>query len=224
MYQMGNSVKENTEEKILDAARQVFLLKGYDGARMQEIANSANINKGLLHYYFKSKDALFGKIFGLAFSTMIKRFAEILNSEVPLFEKIESFCAMYIGVVMKNPYLPRFVINEISKHPTTFVEKLRSKFPFPDFTAFNDQIKAEVAAGNIRPIDPQHLIVNILSMSVFPILAQPMLQMILTKSEEDYTRFVEERKKEVASFIIHSIRLKDVPPKQEEKPWKWKTT
>ncbi len=214
---MANSKKEKTEEKILDAARAVFLVKGYDGARMQEIANSAKINKGLLHYYFKTKDALFGKVFGLAFSVMVKRFSEILNSDIPLFEKIDRFCSMYIATVSKNPYLPRFVINEISKHPTAFVERMRPQFPFLNFEAFGKQVADEVAAGNIRPIDPRHLIVNILSMSVFPFLARPMLQMILSMSEADFDRFVEERKTEVASFIINSIRLKEIPPKQEEK-------
>ena len=209
--------KENTEEKILDAARSVFLVKGFDGARMQEIADSAQINKGLLHYYFKSKDALFGKVFGIAFSMMMKRFGEILNADLPLFEKIENFCEMYISTISKNSYLPRFVINEMSKHPTSFIERIKSNFPFHDFVGFESQIEAEVKAGNIRPIDPRHLIVNMLGMSVFPILAKPMIQMIMQMSEAEYKKFVEERKTEVASFIIHSIKIKEIPPKQEEK-------
>jgi len=53
----------DTEKIILEAARQVFIRKGFDGARMQEIADEANINKALLHYYFRSKDKLFMAIF-----------------------------------------------------------------------------------------------------------------------------------------------------------------
>ncbi|HEX2898201.1 MAG TPA: helix-turn-helix domain-containing protein, partial [Bacteroidia bacterium] len=72
LTQLGNVVmlvseKENTEFRILEAARHIFQQKGFDGARMQEIADTAQINKGLLHYYFKSKDALFHKVFGIAF-------------------------------------------------------------------------------------------------------------------------------------------------------------
>ena len=60
---MNNLSDHTTEQKILDAAEVVFHEKGFDGARMQEIADKATINKGLLHYYFKSKDALFDAIF-----------------------------------------------------------------------------------------------------------------------------------------------------------------
>ena len=54
---------ENTEEKILKAAEEVFVQKGLDGARMQEIADKAGINKSLLHYYYRTKDKLFSKVF-----------------------------------------------------------------------------------------------------------------------------------------------------------------
>lgn len=209
--------KENTEAKILDAARAVFLEKGFDGARMQEIANAAQINKGLLHYYFKTKDALFAKVFGMAFGVMIKRFGEILNGDLPLFPKIETFCSLYISTVSRNPYLPRFVINELSKNPDALIGRLKSKSQLPTIKNFDAQIKAEIKAGNIRPIDARQLIANIMGMSVFPIIAKPMLQMILAMSEKEYQAFIEERKTEVASFVIHSIRLENPSLKQEEK-------
>ena len=59
----------STEEKILEAAAQEFIIKGKAGARMQEIANNAGINKALLHYYYRSKDKLFESVF----TVVIKR-------------------------------------------------------------------------------------------------------------------------------------------------------
>jgi len=212
LTQVGNmnmvvSEKENTELRILEAARHIFLHKGFDGARMQEIADTAQINKGLLHYYFKTKDALFYRVFGIAFDAMMRRIAEVLNSDRPLLEKIELFCATYIGMMARNAYLPRFVISEISKHPDRFVNQLRKHHHLPELNFFYNQVAQEVAAGRIRPTDPRQLLVNILAMSVFPFLAQPMIQMIHPMDNAAFDQFVKARKTEVAQFVINAIQI-----------------
>ena len=71
---------KQTEEKIFEAATEVFEEKGMDGARMQDIANHAGINKSLLHYYFRTKDHLFNAVFEKLAGKMFRKFA-------PLFEK-----------------------------------------------------------------------------------------------------------------------------------------
>ncbi len=50
---------ERTRRRILDAARREFGIKGFDGARVEAIARRARVNKGLIFYYFQSKDELF---------------------------------------------------------------------------------------------------------------------------------------------------------------------
>lgn len=201
------SEKENTEFRILEAARHIFLQKGFDGARMQEIADTAQINKGLLHYYFKSKDALFYRVFGIAFDAMMRRIAEVLNADRPLLEKIDHFCGTYIGMMARNAYLPRFVIHEISKHPDRFVSQLGKHHHLPDLQVFSKQVEQEAAAGRIRPIDPRQLLVNMLSLAVFPFLAQPMIQMIHNMGKNEFEQFVKVRKTEVAQFVIHAIQI-----------------
>lgn len=211
LTQLGNlnmvvSEKENTEFRILEAARHIFLQKGFDGARMQEIADTAQINKGLLHYYFRSKDALFYRVFGIAFDAMMRRMAEILTSDRPLLEKIDLFCGTYIGMMARNAYLPRFVIHEISRHPDRFVLQLGKHHALPNLGIFYKQVEQEAAAGRIRPIDPRQLLVNMMSMSIFPFLAQPMIQMIHHMSDGEFDQFVKLRKTEVAQFVIHAIQ------------------
>ena len=76
---MTSDTDNTTEQKILEAAQEVFHEKGYDGARMQEIADKASINKGLLHYYFKTKDSLFEAIFSIAFRQMIAQIQAIIT-------------------------------------------------------------------------------------------------------------------------------------------------
>ena len=72
----------DTEQLILEAAKKVFFNKGFDGARMQEIADVAGINKALLHYYFRSKDKLFEAIFFDAFQQFIPRVVENMNADI----------------------------------------------------------------------------------------------------------------------------------------------
>ena len=99
-------IDQSTEQIILEAAKKVFVRKGMAGARMQDIADEAGINKALLHYYFRNKEKLFEMIFMEAAEKFFPRINAIFDSDQPLFEKIESFCEEYISVVMENPYLP----------------------------------------------------------------------------------------------------------------------
>ncbi len=197
---------QNAEEKILDAARKVFIKKGMYGARMQDIADEAGINKALLHYYFESKDKLFEKVFMEAAGHLFPKVNEVFNSDNTLYEKIEKFCEEYITVVMENPYLPLFVMNEVNQDPVFFMKKLMGTKNKPDPSKFLAQIEAEVKKGTIKPISPLQLMMNLLSMTIFPFIAKPIFQMNLGLDEFQFRHAMEQRKKEIPKFIIDSIK------------------
>ena len=197
---------QSAEEKIIAAARKVFLSKGLAGARMQDIADEAGINKALLHYYFRSKDKLFEMIFMEAAQKLFPKINFIFESNMPLFEKIEHFADEYISVMVENPYLPSFVLNEINREPVAFFKKLNEKFGFPDPALFLKQIEREIKKGTIKRINPLQLLMNMLSMCIFPFMAKPMFQLRMGLGETQFRDFMEQRKKEVPKFIIDSIR------------------
>ncbi len=196
-----------TEEKILDAARKIFVQQGMMGARMQDIADEAGINKALLHYYFKNKEELFAVIFKQAANRLFPRINQIFNSDEPLFTKIESFCAEYIDVVMENPYLPLFVMNEIHRDADFFIKKIWGESNRPNPMKFMMQIETEIQKGTIRRINPMHLLMNLISMTMFPFVARPMLQANLGMDDWTFRMMLEQRKKEIPDFIIRSIKL-----------------
>lgn len=108
--------KDNTKEiEILSAAKRIFQAKGMDAARMQEIANEAGINKALLHYYYRSKQQLFEAIFKSAFLVLAPQLNQVINEDMALFDKINN--NRYISFVIKHPYLPNFIIQELNKNP-----------------------------------------------------------------------------------------------------------
>src|SRR3712207_2537327 len=109
---MGKKQKDqNTEQRILQAAKTVFMHRGMAGARMQDIADEAGINKAMLHYYFRSKEKLFEVIFREAIGKFLPKINATIALDCSLFEKIHIFCREYITVLMENPYIPLFIIN-----------------------------------------------------------------------------------------------------------------
>ena len=197
---------KTTEIKILEAATEVFQEKGMYGARMQEIADKAGINKALLHYYFRSKEKLFETVFRAAVSLMAPRIKGIISSDVPIFDKIRKFTDEYISFLSNHTYLPAFVINELNKNPQ-LIQEIFLKEIGNSFQILRDDVQKLADKGEIKPVDIEHVLVNMISMSLFPIIAKPLLKTMFNKSEKDYQIFLETRKKLVADMIIDSIKV-----------------
>jgi TetR/AcrR family transcriptional regulator len=200
------TLEKNAEAKILAAARNVFINKGYAGARMQEIADEAGINKALLHYYFRSKDKLFEQIFREAFGKLLPSIAEIFTRPISIFEKFEQFTEAYISVVIENPFIPVFVLSEMHRNPDEFFGTYIQPEMAGNVQIIGQEIAKAVQAGTIRPIDPRQLMMNLMSLCVFPFVARPMFQKMMQISDADFEKMLMLRKKEVSQFIILAIQ------------------
>jgi TetR/AcrR family transcriptional regulator len=196
---------QTTEEKILAAARKVFIRDGMSGARMQDIADEAGINKALLHYYFRNKEMLFETIFKEATTEFLPRMNAIFQSNMTLFEKIETFCSEYIAQVIQNPFIPLFLLSEMNKQPEQFLKKTWGA-QRPRLDALAAHIQQEVSKGNIKPVHPLHLIMNMFGMCVFPFLGKPMIHFTTGINDAQFYEMMEQRKTAVPKFIIEAIR------------------
>ena len=204
---MVNKLKDaGAEEKILAAARKVFTTKGMAGARMQDIADEAGINKALLHYYFRDKNKLFETVFLDEAQKFFPKINMIFSSDAPLFEKIENFVNEYIDEMLENPYLPWFVMNEINRNPDQFLYTIWGRNNLPKPAKFLEQIEMEIKKGTIKRFNPVHLLMNLLSMTIFPFVARPMMMRNLHLSDLQFRKIMEERRKEIPKFIIDSIK------------------
>ena len=201
---------QNTEEKIIEAATEVFQEKGFEGARMREISDHANINKGLLHYYFKTKEALFNAIFSRAMSFMIKNLSGMLASEASVFDKIDLFVEKYMSFLLANPRLPLFIVAELNRNPERLINSIRKNVNMqPNIGLFRQSIEKAVANKEITPIDYRHLLINLISLSVFPFIARPMVQSILGFDNHEYKQMLIERKDLIKTFIKNAIVYKE---------------
>lgn len=200
-----SKVELNTEQIVREAARNVFTRKGFDGARMQDIANEAGINKSLLHYYFRSKNKLFEAIFQDVISTILPPVVSILISDLPLFEKIRRFTDQYIDIMLTNPDFVGFVIHELKINPQRLLGNIKQSGV--DISIIRLQLEKEAEAGKIRPIKAEHFIANLISMCVFPLIARPVLMGLLKMGDDGYNQFIEERKKIVSETMISALTV-----------------
>lgn len=199
------SLEKETEEKIFTAAQEVFQKKGFDGARMQEIADEAEINKSMLHYYYRSKDRLFMAVFQAGIRKIVPKLLGVLGSENTLEEKVVKIVDFYYYIFKVNPNLPAFVIHEMNMHPERFSEFIIStEIQIPQ--KFKDQVKEEVAAGRMVEIRPEQFLMNIVSLCMMPVIGKKMVQVIFSFDETEYKNFLKERKSLIPELIMKGVK------------------
>jgi TetR/AcrR family transcriptional regulator len=204
----------DTEAHILDAARRVFIRRGTAGARLQEIAAEAGVTQALVHYYFKSKDALAERVFLEVAGTM----AEALVGAVPtpgdtLETMIERLVCAYIDRARHVPFVPGYLLAEAQQNPERLDRLMQAAIgTIPSHMVglmlgyVEQQIAARVAAGTLRPMTPRQLLVNVMALTVFPFVALPILRAAFGFDDAQYAEFLDERRRELPGFILNALR------------------
>lgn len=202
---MGSKESE-TNRRIVDAARRVFSEKGYAAARMQEIADAAQVNKGLLTYYEWNKEKLFRAVFNEAMEVFFEHFSRAIEDDLPLMDRLERIIDKYLDVLLKNPGLPGFVLSELNQNPEFFIQEVKSRKNFPDVSRLLVQIQMAGQTGKIYPIDPFQLLMNIISMCVFPFAGKPMIKGMTGIDEHAFNFLMRQRKEAIIAFVKRALQ------------------
>ncbi|MBN2212906.1 MAG: TetR/AcrR family transcriptional regulator [Bacteroidales bacterium] len=197
---------KQTEEKIFESATAVFIDKGMDGARMQDIADHAGINKSLLHYYYRTKERLFNAVFEKIAGQLFRRFAPVLDEKLSLEEKIRFFFREHITFLQKNPGLPSFFLNEINRNPAMIKKFIRHIDINKLWTTLEAQHKEELKKYNITRETVPQFMTSIAAMSVFPFAGRVLIASIMEKMGYDFDDYIEKRKEYAADFVISAIK------------------
>lgn len=196
---------KQTEEKIFEAATDVFEDEGMAGARMQNIADRAGINKALLHYYFRTKEQLFEAVFTKLAQKMFMKFTPIFEENLTLEEKIRFFFNEHIEFMKKNPRLPGFILNEINRNPQR-IKKLLSTVDFKNiWTTILEKHKDELHKYNLTEENLPQIMTTIASISVFPFAARGIFEVIFSSVGVQFDQYIEDRKEFAADFVIKAI-------------------
>ena len=181
----GKALDEATSKRIKEAARGIFLSRGYDGATMQAIADASHVNKALLHYYYRGKDNLFL----LIFKEELQRFAQssfdaMQDDSKGLTERLETLTANVIRLMKESPELPLFLMNEFQRNPG-LIQGLLNELRIP---AMTHQMRRLIKSGTerCRDISIDELLIAIFSVLTFPVMSAPVFQFLLELSPKHW--------------------------------------
>ncbi|AVM54212.1 TetR/AcrR family transcriptional regulator [Capnocytophaga sp. oral taxon 864] len=191
----------STEERIKAAARKVFHQKGFAGTRTRDIAEEAGINHAMLNYYFRSKEKLFEMVMMETMAQFFKGVNLMLNDEsTSLDEKIDLIVSNYVDLLLKEPELPTFILNEVRPNPQVFVEQNPIKEALTH-SVLTRQYAEAVARGEITEPNLMQAILNVIGLVIFPFIAKPILTSIINIPEEQYKALMLQRKTLIPQWI-----------------------
>jgi AcrR family transcriptional regulator len=201
------SLNNKTELAIIEAARKVFISKGYGGTTMEAIASVAKVNKASLHYYYRSKDKLFGIVLTEACGIIQEKLILIIKSEDNIEVIIKKINDVYVETLINHPYLPNFIINEISSNPEKIVKILLGD-KLSTFTILRMMviIRNKTFKGNKDVVNSYDLILNVISLNVFPFLIRPIIKNLFRMNDEQFNSFMNNRKSNLSSFILRALK------------------
>jgi len=197
----------STEEAILAAARWEFELKGFDGARMQEISDRAGINRALLHYYFRSKEKMFEKIFDEA----LERFLPLLSTwdqdpEESWERKLKRFIRTFSKFLKENSML--FLLREIIRKPDLLQSRAKKYGKkLNNFVVYFDKLKADKFIRS--DVDSRYFYIMIHSLCSFPLMNAPVFSYSLRISIKEYDALMVEYPDMMSDLLIQLLKYKE---------------
>ncbi|MDR2682533.1 MAG: TetR/AcrR family transcriptional regulator [Dysgonamonadaceae bacterium] len=200
----------NTEQTILLAAEKLFIEKGYTGTRTTEIAEAAGVNHAMLHYYFRTKENLFDRIFNRKTAQMMDSFLQVFDNDLPFFEQLKLGIEKHFDFIVQDPALPFFVLRELIQNEER-KNVVRGKFvpiALQIMKRLAVSMREEMAKGTIRPVHPQDLLLNIVSLNVFSFVSLQLFYDVKDQSQSAvFKQFLEQRKNNNIETIINSIKI-----------------
>jgi TetR/AcrR family transcriptional regulator len=189
--------RPDTKHKILAAAEAEFLARGYDGSRMQAIADRAGLNKAMLHYHFRSKDELFAQIFEAKAQLLFPRAQASLRDQRDFLAFVCGFVDLYTAHLIEHPYLPLYIVQVSTTNPNLF-KQVATDFPLRFVRAF----EAAAAAGKIRAHDATQFLWSLLGMCVMPFVAKHMIKHLFEIDEPAFQALLRARADEIKRYVV----------------------
>lgn len=200
--------QNNKEQAILAAAKEEFFDKGYDGARTTSIARNAGVTHAMLHYYFKTKEQLFERIFQETMGMLVKDILEVFTqTEKPFKERMAEALDIHFEVIRQNPRLPLFMIREVASRPERFaiIKNVISTFAGNLLITMQHDIDQAVSNGEISKIDATTLLLDMISLNVFPFIVKPVFEAATGLDLNAASKFWELRKQENIEIIMRRL-------------------
>ncbi len=198
---------KKTEIKILEAAAELFVEKGIDRTTVRDISSRAGINLALMNYHFDTKENLCDAVFDWVLKKSTQNLVKILDGDLPLDEKLSKYVEAYFDLLWESPFLVSFVL-EMIQRSKEHVLKIEGAFTLYSTPKFSKQIEEEIKIGNIRPVHPSQIFVDLQSLISFPFGIMLLIQNKLNLDDEGIRAFLDERKKHIPEMIMAYLKAK----------------
>lgn len=195
----------NTVRRIVMAARKVFAQHGMAGARMDEIARIAGVNKALPYYYFRDKEELHRFVV----ETMIAQISAQMESPAVLAmsppERVRALVNLMFDFVTRNPTYPRLIQREMMfvRRPLRWMVAAHSR---PLHRRAVKTIREGIARGEFRTVDPDQMVFTIFGMIMYYFATGPLASQIWNRDVWN-PHNVEQRRRAVLDFLEHGLFL-----------------
>jgi TetR/AcrR family transcriptional regulator len=199
------TLNNSTEEHIKKVARDIFFAEGRLNATTQDIANVANVNRTLINYYFRSRDALFDVVFKESMENFRKNIESIIIQETSIRNRLENLIDFLLKETIQYPFREIFFITQINQSNNEKV-KPPHKPEQKNWKSFLKKIQSEIDAGHIQTTNAVDYMLNIFSMCIFPVLMTPVYSNMFNMKEEDYQQLLNVRKKNILIFLDTTIQ------------------
>jgi len=204
-----NNNEVNTEQIILKAAEAEFFEKGYGSAKTVAIAKRAGVSHSMLHYYYRTKEQLFQKIFKEKVQALAQAFGVIFEQNTGFTEILRLAIETQFKFIAQNPQLPMFIFREVLSNKENREWAIKTLFPhiFPFLSTIEKMLSTEISKGTIRPIAIQNLMMNIISINISVFIALPVLKETFNfDNDETLENFLNERRESNVQFILNALR------------------
>lgn len=175
------------EARIVDAARQLFIERGFVGTSMSDIASRAGINRPTLHYYFRTKERMFDAVFGGIVGTLVPRVKDIvLQPDRPIGERVASVVDAYYDVFGANPGLPMFIVREMHRDFDGVVRTIMELRLGQYIESVRQGLQGEMDSGRLRKVPMRYLFLTFYSMLTMPFVAGNLCRTVLLDEGETF--------------------------------------
>jgi AcrR family transcriptional regulator len=196
-------VDSQAEQQIKETAMRIFFVEGRVHATTEVIAKEAGVNRGLIYYYFRSRDQLFEVVFKEAVLVVRNRMQELfMSSRMSFRKKMSEFIEVTIDQSLKYPYLDMFLITEMNKDSSDLLVPLRDELRKELLRMIEQDLKQEIAGGSIPRMSAEQFLINVLSLCIYPILYKPMLLHMINISEAGYAKMIQEQKSLIMKVLF----------------------
>lgn len=196
-----------SSEVLLEAAREVFAAHGLEGARVDDIARRAGVNKQLVYHYFDSKDGLYAAVLEHVYGEIRRREQELDLSRYPAEEAMRRLVEFSFDYLAEHPDFVSLLADENAhggRHLQTRVEEVNR----PIVDLIRDTLSRGEENGVFRKgLDPLHVYLSIAGMAYFYFANIHTLSRIFNRTLAEEPA-VSERRAHIVDFVLNSIRIR----------------